>query len=132
MLQSHHLKERPPSLWTLFGRRYDLGYLTLNSFSPPPEPLKTFANQGRDMMEFHSDVPIYARVRHIEKIDPNLWRGDRSNEVNDYLSNGWILLNTGTEASTGDSGPYSWVYYVVGWIGEGEPEVPLAHPLPRY
>jgi len=65
------------------------------------------------------------KVRHIEEIDPTMHYSSRSGEVNDYLSlDGWILLNTGTRASTGDSGPYSWIYYSIGWIGEGEPNIP--------
>lgn len=82
-------------------------------------------------MSLPKDVPFFARVRHVEEIDPNLYHGDRSNEVNDYLSiQGWILLNVGTHTARGDNGPYSWVYYSVGWIGEGEPQFPAAGSPP--
>ena len=69
------------------------------------------------------------RVKYVQEVDPNITHGPSgpSSNVNDYLSiEGWILLETGKHASTGDSGPYSSVYYVVGWIGEGEPEIPPA------
>jgi len=71
-------------------------------------------------------------VSHIEEVDPNLWRGDKSSEVNDYLSmHGWILLNTGVHTNASDSGPSSSVYYAVGWIGQGEPVFPPAGPAPH-
>ena len=70
------------------------------------------------------------KVRHVVEVDPNLWHADRSNEVNDYLAiEGWILLNVGTQSATGDSGPHSWSYFVLGWTGEGEPPIPAARPL---
>jgi len=72
------------------------------------------------------------KVGHIEEVDSKEWFSDRSNEVNDYLSlGGWILLNTGTRASTvGDGGAaVSRVYYVVGWIWPGDPKIPPARPL---
>jgi len=72
------------------------------------------------------------KVRHIEEVDPNVWVPDKSNEVNDYLSRGgWILLNTGTRASTvGDGGAaVSRVYYAVGWIWPGDPKIPTARPI---
>ena len=75
-------------------------------------------------------APNINKVRYVIQVDPNLWHHDQSNEINDYLAiDGWILLNTATEASTGDSGPHSWIYYSVGWIGEGEPKIPPARPL---
>ncbi|GEM_PF-5983425 len=76
---------------------------------------------------------ILTRVRHIERVSPDMQYGDRSSEVNDYFAiDGWILLNTGTSAGHGDSGPYSDVYYVLGWIGEGKPQFPPAHPFRPY
>ena len=70
------------------------------------------------------EEPLLAGVTHVEEVDPNVIVGGRSNNVNDYLSIGWILLNTGTNAATGDSGPYSWVYYSLGWVGHGSPTFP--------
>ena len=71
------------------------------------------------------------KVRHVIEIDPH-WAGrDRSSEVNDYLSlEGWILLSTAKHSGTGDSGDYSWVSYVVGWIGEGDPNIPPVRSFP--
>jgi len=67
------------------------------------------------------DRPFLSGVRHVEEVDPNVVRPDRSNDVNDYLDlGGWVLLNTGTHTAHGDNGPYSWVYYSVGWVGAGE------------
>ncbi len=65
------------------------------------------------------------KVRRVVEVDPNVWASEGSSDVNDYLDiDGWILLNTGTHSAKGDSGPYSWIYYSVGWIGDGEPQVP--------
>ena len=70
-------------------------------------------------------IPLYAGVRHVEIVNPNLVQRPRSSEVNDYIHmDGWILLDTGKNAYEGDNGPYSIVYFVVGWIGEGEPQFP--------
>jgi len=70
------------------------------------------------------------RVRHVEEVDPKEWFPDKSNEVNDYLSaGGWILLNTATRATTGDSGAVSRVVYSVGWIFPGDPTIPPARPI---
>ncbi len=71
-----------------------------------------------------SDRPFLSNIHHILEIDPGLIQGDRSNQVNDYLVLGWVLLNTGVTTAEGESGPRSWVYYVVGWPGDTEPEIP--------
>lgn len=76
------------------------------------------------------DAPFLTRVRHVEEVDPSIWRGGRSNEVNDYLVlEGWVLLNTGTRTGRGDSGPYASIYYSLGWVGDGEAQFPPARPI---
>jgi len=79
------------------------------------------------------DKPFLSHVQQVEEVDPNVFVPGRSNDVNDYLSlgspqGGWVLLNTGTRTARGDDGPYSWVYYSVGWVGQGEPLFPPARP----
>ena len=78
-------------------------------------------------MENAKSVPLLSRVRHVEEVFSYVQGGPRehTNKVNDYLNiEGWILLNTGTQAGRGDNGPYAAVYYSLGWIGEGEPQIP--------
>ena len=78
-------------------------------------------------MENDKSVPLLSRVRHVEEVFSYVQGGPRehSNLVNDYFAiDGWILLNTGTQAGRGDNGPYAAVYYFLGWIGDGEPQFP--------
>lgn len=71
------------------------------------------------------------KVRHIIEVDPGEWTGGASNEPNDYLGvDGWMLLGTGTHTGTGDHGQWASIYYSFGWIGEGEPDIPPAGPMP--
>jgi hypothetical protein len=52
----------------------------------------------------------------------------QNNEVNDYLVNGWILLEVTKDAAKGDAGDRSWPVYHVGWIGKKNPQFPAPHP----
>ena len=74
-------------------------------------------------MPLPDDAPFLARVKHIEHIEANLGGSSHLN-VNDYLAIGWVLINTGTAAGTGDSGPYSDIWYAVGWLGDDPPRHP--------
>lgn len=63
------------------------------------------------------------KVRHVREVD-SIMGGPN---INSFLAiKGWILLNSTTQSATGDSGPYSWPVCQVGWIGEGEPQIPSA------
>lgn len=71
---------------------------------------------------------ILTKVSYVIEVDTGLRYDERSSEVNDYLaSENWILIATGSHASTGDSGPASWAVFSLGWIGDGDPEIPPAH-----
>ena len=73
------------------------------------------------------DEFTHHQVKHVIEVDPSLMPRGHSEEVNDFLAiPGWVLLNTGTVATRGDNGPASHIYYAVGWIGEGEPQIPEA------
>ncbi len=73
-----------------------------------------------------------SQVKHVEEISPTILSHGKSNDVNVYLSHpGWILLNTGTHLEYEEDGQASHVYYAVGWIGEGGPQIPRKQP-PHY
>ncbi len=70
------------------------------------------------------DDPLLAKFRHVHEIIPDNYGGGVGHDVNDYLAKGWVFLNSGVHTGPSDHGPSSTVNYVVGWVGEGEPEMP--------
>ena len=94
-----------------------------NIYSLPHPPYRlALGTMGRCAMQ--NDRPLIGNIHHILEIDPGVFEYNRSNMVNDYLALGWILLNTGVRTAEGETGPRSWVYFVVGWPGDGEPAIP--------
>jgi len=45
----------------------------------------------------------------------------RPGMVNEYLNEGWRLLNTVVEEVASEHGPSQSRVYILGWTGEGEP-----------
>lgn len=72
------------------------------------------------------DQEVLNRVRHVVEVKParlGEWPRGNSRKINDYQSiDGWVLLETETADQGYTGGPYA--YFWVGWIGEGEPQIP--------
>ena len=68
-------------------------------------------------------------VSRIEEIDPDDIEDGLSGDVNNWLEEGWILLETGVHARQSDAGPTRTVYYAIGWAHDSPPPYPDANSV---
>ena len=62
-------------------------------------------------------------VKRVMEIGQGDWHGVGGERwgVNEYLAEGWILLNVHSVSTDSDSGPTQNSEYVLGWTGDDEP-----------
>ena len=61
-------------------------------------------------------------VRRVVEVSGNMVSriGGRDVDVNDYLAEGWLLLNVYSNSIASDNGPSQYPVYVLGWTKDGQ------------